>query len=97
MDEEVAAVPAVVDEDPTTDLVLEIQRLRKMVHHRVRVEQPIPAVVAVAVQHVMLMFHHHNQHMTQQMEISNVLLVDLVAVALWLFATQSMYLVLQRG
>jgi hypothetical protein len=43
------------------------------------------------------MFHHRNQHMTQQMEISNVLLVELVAVALWLFATQSMYLVLQRG
>jgi hypothetical protein len=93
MDEEVTAAPVAVDEDPTTDLVLEIRRLLKMVHLRVRVEQPIPAVVAAADQHVTHLFHHHNQHMTQQMDISNALLVEQAEVAWLLLATQSAHLV----
>jgi hypothetical protein len=62
---------------------LEIQRLRKMVHQRVRGAQPTPAEEAALVPLVMLMSHPQNQRTTQLMDTSNALLVELVAVALW--------------
>jgi hypothetical protein len=87
MDVEEAVELAVVGVAPTTNLVLEIQSLQRMVHLQVKQELQIPVVVVVVDQRVM----HIRVWLLELMDIPNEQLAEMVAPVLSLLNSQFLH------